>query len=286
MKNLAFLTQVRQSLALFQHHDAIAGTCRVKVAKDYENRLVEALFLSCKVFKNAINFLTSTINTDDDHVQSIKVHETPSNRELTPSDHVVHIDPNGGIRLSIVNDIAHRRQELIQIVVDMQNVQVADLDGHIVTSQVSPVWIDKKEQSIDSFLLTFIANVLPLSLTYHDITAVTGDCAAKQMAVVKTYMEDQVSMTAVTTIENEHLSLKVSQRSGKLLSLTPKRGGDGEQETNLHVEAVRTSSLRSGLRYRSMRLPGTTIRRHDLLPDLFTLKYESFTISLSTCCDL
>lgn len=151
------ITKARQSLALFQHHDAITGTSKSFVMHDYALKMFEGIqdtvFIQqrCaqmllvkdassglskeasggKVFSNRpsqqfMNFLLPDIDRES--------------YEKLPQKVPLVVPRNEPRRIVLFNSLAQQRQEVVKIRVTTPHVKVLDSDGNTIPYQVNPVW--------------------------------------------------------------------------------------------------------------------------------------------------
>ena len=147
------LVQARRWLALFQHHDAITGTSKSVVMRDYGQKLQRALEDTIRIGSQSVSVLLSS---DDVNWQRI---------QPTSSKMVIDWLPSSPPPRTIVlfNSHGHYRNEMIQLAIDWPYVRVLDPQGKMVQHQINP------GRSSDSFQLLFIAELAPLSLTSYRI---------------------------------------------------------------------------------------------------------------------
>jgi len=212
--NVDNLTEIRRKLALFQHHDGITGTSRFWVAEDYERRLEHGLLMSKDVMRSAFGFLLSNKSSAD---QTVNILEPLSARMLSPNEHMIHVS-RVGVRLQLFNNIAHRRHELIHLIVNHRHVLVVDNEGLPLVSQITPAPVESsEEEEMTSYMLSFIANLPPLSITAFDILP-AGDASVHRSTIANStaYTVSRLTKQPDIVLENGYLKAAFSLRTGLL----------------------------------------------------------------------
>ncbi len=259
--NQALLKQAHQSLGLFQHHDAITGTARSYVAEDYRNRLLQGIEACQKSMKQSLHYLlashmyegsleapkpTIVIDIDDpSSLQSIK--NTPKFVKVF----------DAGVEVALFNPQAKQRSYLARILVDFDTVEVYDINGHIVPSQMNPVWVEDTVMSANRFELVFYTSLQPTELrvfTLKRIAAsrVLGNTGAQvrfynsRDYIVPSNIRFQVSSPEnmeLLILENEAYRIRFSPRTGLMHSITTKAK---IQTTKTNLEFLMYKSRGSG----------------------------------------
>jgi len=214
------LVNSRRNLALFQHHDGITGTSRVWVADDYERRLQHGLQMSKDVMRSAFGFLLSNKSSSD---EPVNVLDPLSVRMLSPNEHLIHV-ARTGVRLQVFNNIAHRRHELIHLIVNHQHLLVVDHKGLSLTSQITPAPVESsEEEEMATYMLSFIADLPPLSITAFDIVP-ARDCSVgcSQTANSTTYYVSRSAKQPDIVLENNYMKASFSLRTGFLKTVQMK----------------------------------------------------------------
>lgn len=157
-KNYEKMILARRNLGLFQHHDAITGTSKANVMRDYGLRLFESLQDAMKLQESAIELLVQR-NVTNEHGFVVSELEREAYNQLarkSPIQVVVvpaqaaaeeNDDGNGGRRAAqngtdfvVYNSLAQERLEVITLRTMVPNVEVLDAEGRPQAIQVNPVW--------------------------------------------------------------------------------------------------------------------------------------------------
>lgn len=190
----------RRALSLFQHHDAIPGTAREHVMKDYLDQMMDALKSSKFVIQQAVyrhltkpsvSFLFLFTNLKKFHVEFVFLQIYQPDYKFTyfsidDSRTTGMIDNRPTIILGeslpikyvvLHNSLPRYRQEIVEFHVSKPFVMVEDLDGKAIDSQIIPVWSWHKgaygtltpQVSTTKYRLLFTAKVPSLGLSTYII---------------------------------------------------------------------------------------------------------------------
>ena len=264
-KNVEKLVTARRNLALFQHHDGITGTSRVWVSDDYLERLKSGIFLTRGVIGSAAGFLLHDRNSASSASTNllrpaVKVLEPLSVRSVAPNHHVVHIHEGKSARLHVVNNVAHHRHELIQVVVNNKYVTVTDHLGKPVLSQIEPVPTDlattekmkpDNPQNVDSsseqgdiYTLSFIADLPALGISAYNITTTSITAVDRSKAAKITAHKTLKSLYAHDLIvDGRYIRAGFSRQTGLLKSVTIK---SSNHSVDVNLKFLLYESKRSG----------------------------------------
>jgi len=211
------LVMSRRSLALFQHHDGITGTSRFWVAEDYEQRLEHGLQMCKDVMRSVVGFMLSNKTSSD---QPVNILDPLSARVLSPNEHVIHVTRTG-VRLQVFNNVAHRRHELIHLIVNHQHVVVIDHKGLPLVSQIMPAAVENSnEEEMVTYMLSFIAELPPLSIAAFDIQPSRNlSVGCSQTANNTSYMVSRSTKQPDIVIENSYMKAAFSLKTGLLKTL-------------------------------------------------------------------
>jgi len=215
--NIDQLVMSRRSLALFQHHDGITGTSKFWVAEDYEERLEHGLQACKDVMRSAVGFMLSNKTSSD---QPVNVLDPLSARMLSPNEHLIHVTRTG-VRLQLFNNVAHRRHELIHLIVNNQQVVVVDHKGLPLVSQITPVPVESSdEEDMTTYMLSFIAELPPLSITAFDIQPYRNlSVGSSQSANNTSYIVSRSTKQPDIVVENGCMKAVFSLKTGLLKRL-------------------------------------------------------------------
>ncbi|XP_075993471.1 alpha-mannosidase 2 isoform X2 [Genypterus blacodes] len=233
----------RRSLALFQHHDAVTGTARDAVVVDYGSRLFHSILDLHQVLQSSAHWLLLLDKSQYHHDQATPFLQTddvmaaqdalPQKQTLTLSS-----EPRS---LIVFNPTEQRRSVVVSVLVDMPDAHVVDAETRqTILSQISAVWAEPGRASTESFQLSFVADLPPLSLmVYHVTKASVGSAHRSKYTLLRSDGSEpppvqaehfQVSLPrgpeadAPLTLRNKHIQIWASSQSGFLQKLRLQSG--------------------------------------------------------------
>ncbi|XP_053373458.1 alpha-mannosidase 2-like isoform X2 [Mercenaria mercenaria] len=167
IKNLySRLEKARQTLALSQHHDAITGTSKRGVMRDYSSRVQSALDDTIEVHKKTVSNILGKKTQKNIFVN---ITESFSTSGYFPTNVVCTLETP--INLIIWNDVGQPRHELIHVVVDTPFVKVNDESSRPVIHQISPVWDKQRYINTKHYLLSLDVHIEAFSLSTFTVSA-------------------------------------------------------------------------------------------------------------------
>ncbi|XP_066907916.1 alpha-mannosidase 2 [Halyomorpha halys] len=155
------LIRARRAAALFQHHDGITGTSKVKVMEDYKSKMLRSLHELKTVQKSCMEMMLNSFKNN-----------TPPDKKP--------------IRKTLVfNNLPYNRSEMIAIKTDYPSIMVIGPNNNEIKSQVNCVYENEqllKKRSMDSenFELTFIDYLPPFSISVYEIYSIEEEYDKKK----------------------------------------------------------------------------------------------------------
>ncbi|KAH8271339.1 hypothetical protein KR018_007297 [Drosophila ironensis] len=205
-KNYELIINARRNLGLFQHHDAITGTSKAAVMRDYAMRLFESTQNMVKMQESCLelllqkgqpryhNFLVNEFERENFNKLPRKMPiEMVNGDESLPT---ASAGGNAGGKavagsmssFVLYNSLAQKRFEIVTLRVQHPNVKILDDKGvELSHIQINPVWdiTDAYEQGLGTtgtgtgtgrirtstrqFEVMFVAELEPLSLTTYRV---------------------------------------------------------------------------------------------------------------------
>lgn len=231
---LDHLDVARKNLALFQHHDAIAGTSTVWVVEDYESRLYQGLSLVNSVIGSVLSSLLSSTVKSVTPI-AVRVLDPLYSRTLTTVQ-IIRLNDDR-VKIVIFNPVTRERQELVQLLVDQEELEITDNRGRSVTSQVT------KDHKVtrNQYTLSFLAELPALGIVTYDLVK-TVSPKHRHVSTI-TEFKSFNHTNDVIVMENEILSVNISASRGQLVALGLKSDGT---RLRSHIRFLFYSSRRSG----------------------------------------
>lgn len=222
-KNYEKLTLARRNLGLFQHHDAITGTSKAAVMRDYGLRLFESIRDSVHLQEMAIELLVQNRSASEKHGFVVNELERESFNKI-PKRTLIYSHDGNVVEVILFNSLAQQRLEMVTLRSSSSNVKVFDNHGAEVKIQVNPVWnltdsydlskLNVLRASNQQFEILFIANLAPLTLATYTMRHVDGG-------------ERRQSTTITTIYCNE---CKGSNDADDNFDIKPRQAGDVQLE--------------------------------------------------------
>ncbi|XP_033735847.1 alpha-mannosidase 2-like [Pecten maximus] len=239
LKDSTKLQSYRQTLSLFQHHDAITGTSKRKVVRDYGDRLQSAF----DGLSTSLGSLMANMLNAKDHVNPVEVHLmsewTSYDKLLTRKTIVIDGSQNMyQVHIVVYNSLPHRRKDVVVLRVTEPKVKVMDRSTHqYLSCQVNPVWSTKGTLQLDVYELVFEVDLPPLSIRTFALisdsdylpTMATLSVPLSQMPDFSDSDSPDFTLSVIKdvlfTIENSYLLASFSTCTGKLQYITRKSDG-------------------------------------------------------------
>lgn len=155
------LQEVRRSLGLFLHHDAITGTSKPDVVQDYENKLLMAYNTSQAVMSATIQNLLTKCSNDDPVVlgaQNIR------HNENTPPTKYKTLVTEFGTKVFFFNPIAQERSEFVSLKVDTVNIDIRNSQNLNIPFQINPVFKHTTKIQKSEFEVVFLVELPPFAI--------------------------------------------------------------------------------------------------------------------------
>ncbi|KAH8326463.1 hypothetical protein KR067_008261 [Drosophila pandora] len=201
-KNYELIINARRNLGLFQHHDAITGTSKAAVMRDYAMRLFESTQNMVKMQESCMElllqkgiprhhgFLLSEFERDNFNKLPRKMPIQMVNGDESPPTAAA---AGGGAAAAgsvgsfvMYNSLAQKRLEIVTLRVQHPNVKILNDQGvELSHIQINPVWniADSNDQGLGTtasgtgrirtstrqYEVMFVAELEPLSLTTYRV---------------------------------------------------------------------------------------------------------------------
>eukprot|EP00002_Diphylleia_rotans_P037925 TRINITY_DN853_c0_g1_i6.p1 TRINITY_DN853_c0_g1~~TRINITY_DN853_c0_g1_i6.p1 ORF type:complete len:935 (-),score=209.41 TRINITY_DN853_c0_g1_i6:77-2881(-) len=197
---LAKIENGRRQTGLNQHHDAVTGTAKNYVNEDYLQRLTTATTDSADVLTASLNRL---MNSQNNQSLGLTTDETT----------LLSIAEGKSGVVTVHNPLGFSRREYVKFTVSRADLQVLDVDGNIVPSEIVIGFDEKTVQ------LVFMAD----TPAYGYSTYFVETSRARVRPVFPVVATEQTAESL--SIENDVISVSFSSTTGLLESVTFKNTG-------------------------------------------------------------
>ncbi|CAH1404035.1 unnamed protein product [Nezara viridula] len=152
-KHFKKLVRARRTTALFQHHDGITGTSRVKVMEDYKTKMSRSLHELKAIQKTCMEIM----------LNNCKNGTIPQRKVLR--------------KILVFNNLPYNRAEVIAIKTDYPSIMVTGANNNQIISQVNCVYENeqltkRRDLNSESFELTFIDYLPPFSINAYELYSI------------------------------------------------------------------------------------------------------------------
>ena len=154
------LVTARQNLGLFQHHDAITGTSRAHVVKDYEERLSLSFTATQNVLTSAIDHLLQDEKATPRYDSVLPTLRRRGFDQLT--ERVPVALTASGSKVILMNPLTQSREEVVSLTVESPDIKLFDHKGSLVEFDVIP-------QPLNAVEIVFHVSFAPLSILVYTI---------------------------------------------------------------------------------------------------------------------
>ncbi|XP_034666347.1 lysosomal alpha-mannosidase isoform X1 [Drosophila subobscura] len=203
----AHLTFMRETLGIMQHHDAITGTEKQKVALDYAKRMSVGVRACATNTRNVLNQLSVKSETSSrtseprtDYIFDFKICPLLNITSCPVS------ESNDRFALTLYNPLAHFTDEYVRVPVPHYDYKVIDNNGAAMDIQILPVphsvmKIKNKSLKAEYELVFFATNLPPMGYRTYYIEKLNSseNLCRPNVSPKKT--------SSLTVIGNEHIKL-------------------------------------------------------------------------------
>ncbi|XP_030573183.1 lysosomal alpha-mannosidase-like [Drosophila novamexicana] len=217
------LDSLRQVMGIMQHHDAITGTEKQAVARDYDRLLTDAMIDAQDNSRDALRLLTNLTTGEFDSCLELNISVCAFTRESA-----------NNVVVTLFNPLAHPSSQFVRVPVKDENYLVTDEKGHEVPSELVPVpWqvLSIQHRSNETqHELVFKATVNKIANFYIRVLPAPKNAkrpTLKRFEKVHS-IKQKLSKTQPTaddeetdefTVQNSHIKLVFGKSSGHLKSV-------------------------------------------------------------------
>ncbi|XP_014227200.1 alpha-mannosidase 2 [Trichogramma pretiosum] len=245
------LVKARRNLGLFQHHDAITGTSKASVMKDYALKLFESISDMTSLQSFTIQSLAATElkNASSGQIYVLSESDRDSYEKL-PKKIPISINNKETKRIVLFNSLAQPRQEVVSLKVSTHRVRVLDSQKNPIPYQIAPQ-MNATSITHDVYVLLFVAELKPLSIQVYHLqqidkvppeaisTVYCTRCGKDQVFPIKPMQVGDVQL------ENQRMKLLFDGQTGFLKRVTKKPSGKIIQ-CNIQFAAYPSAQFHSG----------------------------------------
>lgn len=264
-KNYEKVILARRNLGLFQHHDAITGTSKANVMRDYGIRLFESIQDSVKMQEKTIEIL---LQKDSKNANGFIISELErDNFARLPRKTPINLNNDNKklFEFVIYNSLAQDSLQVILVRTLTPKVKILDPHGIEIEFQINPVWnITEQTETLDRHIIVsdkeyeimFVSKLPALSLTVFSVVYNDQLDKTKLSTIYCNDCKDEKSTTTVFDIrgkqsgdiqlENFKMRLLFDEQSGFLKSITKKSMAGKAIQCAIKFAAYKSAQFHSG----------------------------------------
>lgn len=202
LETMSQLQEVRRSLGLFLHHDAITGTSKPLVVHDYETRLLHAFNASQNVISRMTQNILTACSNEDPCV--ISTHNVRKDAYSLPGQFTTRVTKSGS-KVLFFNPLAQDRSELVKLRVDTYNIAIKNSKDLNIPFQINPIFTSSTKIHSSEFEIVFLVDIPPFAIESYTLYKVDSP-AYSFWAAVETYGSEKVPIPdKFSTKSYEHL---------------------------------------------------------------------------------
>ncbi|XP_033223814.1 alpha-mannosidase 2 [Belonocnema kinseyi] len=246
------LVKARRNLGLFQHHDAITGTSKSFVMRDYALKLFESITDMTSLQGFAIQSLASQNSTAaaKSNLAYVLSESDRDSYEKLPKKIPISISVDENRKIILFNSLAQPRHEVVSVKVTSYKMRVLDPHKNPIPYQIAPV-MNATSITHDMYLLLFIADLKPLSLATYYIqqidrtpteaisTLYCNRCSKDPVFPIKPMQIGDIQL------ENHKLKLLFDGQTGFLKQVT-RKATNKIMQCNIQFAAYPSAQFHSG----------------------------------------
>lgn len=179
-KNYEKITTARRNMGLFQHHDAITGTSKAAVMRDYGQRLFDGIQDTVRLQQSTVEVLIQKEDKPVEHNFILSEFERETFGRL-PKQTTISVQPNQSAEIVLFNSLAQERLDLITLRSKTSHLKIFDNNDKEIKIQINPIWnftetTDATYQNVrilrpstTLYEILFVANLPPLALVTYKV---------------------------------------------------------------------------------------------------------------------
>lgn len=221
--NYQRLITARRNLGLVQHHDAITGTSRALVMKNYRDRMFESIRNLTQIQQRGLEILMQKFITENTKKNFITSTFNYASAELIPTRTIAEFTSSkSSFEYVLFNSLGHERIEIASVRVTKPNVRVTDADGNEVAYQVNYLCKRSVENGAivkmdNEMEVIFVARLPALSIATFIVTYIENGFNEN---IATFEVMDDVSKGGDIFIQNAQMRLEIDASTGLLKSVT------------------------------------------------------------------
>lgn len=218
------LTDARQNLALFQHHDGITCTSKDYVMEDYATRMFSSIEKMKNLFTKLVQYSLLTVENGKNFKsfkQSIHVNAIKSNWRSMTEQKILHIQNDSHrkhrARLLVFNSNLQYRIEPIKFFTNNPFIEVKESKtNRVLAIQINPVFEQSNyTSSMSSYEITFIDQLPPLTLKNYLIRNKDENFIPKKVSI----FTNEIFRNQTKFVGNQNVSISKSLDPQRSFSL-------------------------------------------------------------------